>query len=99
MSVFKQQIGIPGSSTNEEFEVVVEGVTGSYSDGWIAVDDLRTSTGQCSVKPPGARPCEHSTKPTCDHYTYTLCICCTNLNELHVIIRISNLKSSNEMEC
>lgn len=73
-SVFKQQVGIPGSSANEEFEIVVEGVTGNYADGWIAVDDLHTATGYCSHQPPEARPCEHSTKPTCNHYTHTLCL-------------------------
>ncbi|XP_071520606.1 MAM and LDL-receptor class A domain-containing protein 1-like [Panulirus ornatus] len=50
------QVGITGSSNDEEFEIVVEGVTGSYADGWIALDDLFTLPGGCSLLPPDAIP-------------------------------------------
>ncbi|XP_069167060.1 MAM and LDL-receptor class A domain-containing protein 1-like [Procambarus clarkii] len=49
------QVGIPGS-TRGEFEIVIEGVTGSYSSGWIALDDLFTSTGDCVTLPSAATP-------------------------------------------
>lgn len=48
-------MGIP-SSADPDFELVVEGVTGSYANGWIALDDLYTYAGECTAQPPGATP-------------------------------------------
>ncbi|MPC58717.1 MAM and LDL-receptor class A domain-containing protein 1 [Portunus trituberculatus] len=47
------QMGIPNSA-DEGFEIVVEGVVGSYANGWIALDDLYTYSGHCSTEPPDA---------------------------------------------
>ena len=48
-----QQIGIPASG-DEGFKIVVKGVTGSYANGWIVLDDLYTHTDYCSTHPPDA---------------------------------------------
>lgn len=49
------QVGIP-TSADEGFEIVIDGVTGSYADGWIALDDLYTYNGECTTQPPEATP-------------------------------------------
>lgn len=48
-----EQVGIPNPA-DEGFKIIVEGVTGSYTNGWIALDDLYTYTGDCSTQPPEA---------------------------------------------
>lgn len=49
------QVGIPNSA-DADFELVIEGVTGSYANGWIAMDDLYTYMGECTAQPPEATP-------------------------------------------
>lgn len=49
-----KQVGIPVSAADERFEIVVDGVTGSYANGWIALDDLYTYQGECITHPPAA---------------------------------------------
>ncbi|KAG7165102.1 MAM and LDL-receptor class A domain-containing protein 2-like 3 [Homarus americanus] len=50
------QVGIAGSSSKGDFEIVIEGVTGSLAEGWIALDDLFTVMGECTILPPIATP-------------------------------------------
>ncbi|KAK7069137.1 hypothetical protein SK128_025176 [Halocaridina rubra] len=49
------KVGIPTSLFYDEIVIVINGVAGSGS-GWIAIDDLFTATGECSIEPPGATP-------------------------------------------
>ena len=73
---FSDQVGIPDSD-DEGFEIVVEGVTGSYANGWIGLDDLYTYAGECSTEPPQATvqpPTITTAAPGHSSMTHSYCI-------------------------